>query len=345
LIRVSIIAVVLITLSGCSTLPFGAKSKVDVSQQSSPIKVNLSIAELVATDLVNALSQIRSIEPNQTTLYAKRPQDRFGERMIKSLQASGYKLRLATDDQQPQLDYTIDPDNVESGYTVIVSAGLVKVKRSYDIDMLSRTVQPASSIFVLGANGDEIQLDDSIFANQQQSILAEQFKPVPAENTVTVAQVTPIPAKAEIIKQPLVLSHADKIGQRKPSRMANMYETRRSNYNDILGEFNTVQKQIMVFANDSLVMGQGNKTIAAQMVEQFKAESDVISVIGCSHGKSAIDDGNQKLANGRADRVKEEFTLAGINPNLVLQEGCWANVHFDEKMPRRGVVVTHKRKI
>lgn len=345
LIRASIIAAFVLSLSGCSLLPFGGGQKAHVSQKDSLIENNPAIASLVATDLVNALSQIRAIKPNQTTLYAQRPQDQLGERMIKSLQESGYKLRLATDNQQPLLAYDVIQEEVEAGYTVVVSAGLVKVKRRYDVNGLNLTVHPISSLFVLGASGDEIQLDDSIFDKQQLTILAQQATPEIQDNTVAVAQAIAVPDKPELIKQPLRLSNADQIARKKPVKKFNMYEMRRSNYDDILGEFNTVSREIMIFPNDSLVMGQDNKTVAAQIVDRFNEESDVISVIGCSHGKTAIDDGNQKLANGRADRVKEEFTLAGINPDLVLQEACWANVHFDEMMPRRGVVVTHKRKI
>ncbi len=343
--RASIIAVIVLSLSGCSLLPFGGDKQAGISQKASLIEDNSAIASLVATDLVNALSQVRSIEPSQTTLYAQRPQDQLGERMIKSLQESGYKLRLATGNQQPLLVYDVIQGEVEAGYTVIVSAGLVKVKRRYDVNGLFDTVYPISSLFVLGASGDEIRLDDSIFDRQEQPILARQATDETPDNTVAVVQATAVPDKPELVKQPLRLSNADQIAQKRPVKRFNMYETRRSNYDEILGEFNTVKREIMIFPNDSLVMGQDNKNVAAQFVDQFNAESDVISVIGCSHGKSAIDDGNQKLANGRADRVKEEFTLAGINPQLVLQEACWANVHFDEKMPRRGVVVTHKRKI
>ncbi len=36
--------------------------------------------------------------------------------------------------------------------------------------------------------------------------------------------------------------------------------------------------------------------------------------------------------------------LAGIDSDKVLEEGCWAGVYYDEVMPRRGVVVTIKRR-
>jgi len=77
---------------------------------------------------------------------------------------------------------------------------------------------------------------------------------------------------------------------------------------------------------------------------RFDPVTDVISVIGCSHGRTNLKNGNAYLATQRAERVKEELLLVGIDANKVLSEGCWANKHFD-KMPARGVVVSHRRKI
>ena len=98
----------------------------------------------------------------------------------------------------------------------------------------------------------------------------------------------------------------------------------------------------MVFPNDSLRMGAANKRRAAELAVAFDPERDVISVLGCSHGRTAIDNGNEVLANGRALRVKEELVLAGIAGERVLEEGCWAG-SAHERLPGRGVVVTHKR--
>ena len=78
------------------------------------------------------------------------------------------------------------------------------------------------------------------------------------------------------------------------------------------------------------------------MAQNFNSETDVVSVIGCSHGKSKLKNGNAYLANNRAFRVKEEFVLAGLDPDKVLEEGCWAPVEFAD-LPARGVVVKHRR--
>ncbi len=357
MIRISTYALLVLSLSGCGGAPKKIVSELPSAKASSLITNNQGVAALVAKDLVGVMSQIDVLVPAETILYADRPADQFGERMVIALQDAGYRLRLAQAEQEPRLAYDIQEDLTKSNYTVIVSAGLVKVKRRYAVNDDQQVVQPASSIFVLGASGDNIALNDSIFANQQPSLPA-------SENQVTETQValaTPVPPKKEIIKEELVQSVAVQpkpvVGENepvvnialnsdlKPTTKKNMYQTRKSNFEELLDQFNTVRREIMVFPNDSLVMGVGNKQIASEMVENFRAESDVVSVIGCSHGKSAIDNGNQVLANGRANRVKNEFIASGIQAELVLHEACWANVHFDEMMPRRGVVVTHKRKL
>ncbi len=344
MIRTTLFALALVTLTACST-PI-SRDAPDAQAANAPVIANHpEMAGLVAQDLVNALSQIDAIEPGQTTLYSRRPVSVFGEKMIKSLQEAGYRLRLATSDQQPHLSHTIEPIAGASGYTVIVSAGVVKVKRRYELDPSGLAVLPASSIYVLGASGNEIQTNDAIFDQQQVDLLASKGAQAVREDFVEVATVNPVPLKQEVVKKPLLLSNVDTVKQHRPVQKYNMYETRQSNFEDLLGEFDTVRREIMVFPNDSLVMGTENKKLTYEIADQFRPQSDVISVIGCSHGNSAISDGNKKLANGRAERVLQEFTIAGIDPELVLHEACWANVHFDEMMPRRGVVVTHKRKL
>jgi len=340
----------LLSVSACGTF-FGANPGQATATQSeqvlqgSIITTHEGVAGLVAQDLVGVLSQIEIIAPSQTTLYANRTADRFGEKIVKALQAAGYKLRLAQASTEPRLGYDIQLDK-DDRYQVVVSAGPVKVKRHYAVDEVAQIVQPASSIYVLGASGDNIELNDSIFADQQPAQVADLSEPVLQDDQIALA--TPTEPQSEIIKQPLLTKAVRNIAydsSLKPANKTNMYESGTSNFDELLGQFDTVSRKIMVFPNDSLLMGEDNKQIAHNMAKRFDAETDVVSVIGCSHGKSALDNGNEVLANGRADRVREEFLVAGLDSELVLHEACWANVHYDEVMPRRGVVVTHKRKI
>jgi len=122
----------------------------------------------------------------------------------------------------------------------------------------------------------------------------------------------------------------------------NMFVTGQSRYQDILKDYDVVDTSTLVFQNDSMLLGRDNKKMIRQIVREFDKDTDVISVIGCSHGRSNLDNGNAYLANGRAARVKEEFLSIGLAPKEVLAEGCWADVAH-ETMPARGVVVQLKR--
>ena len=128
------------------------------------------------------------------------------------------------------------------------------------------------------------------------------------------------------------------------SEVPNLFETGQSRYQDIFNDYDVLETSVLVFPNDSLIMGKDNKNTIRQFANSFDAKTDVMSVIGCSHGASKLENGNAYLANGRAFRVKEEFLSIGLAPKNVLEEGCWAEVAFPD-MPARGVLVQHKRLI
>ena len=78
------------------------------------------------------------------------------------------------------------------------------------------------------------------------------------------------------------------------------------------------------------------------MLDDFNSSSDLISVIGCSHGKSKIADGNKRLALGRARRVMDELLYNEVPADRLYDEGCWAGVE-QKTLPSRGVIVTLRR--
>lgn len=122
---------------------------------------------------------------------------------------------------------------------------------------------------------------------------------------------------------------------------ANMYVTG----SRIFKEYEDTLSGILVFPNDFLVLGASNKDYPQDLAQTFDPETEIFSVVGCSHGKSSIDQGNEKLANGRANRLKDALMVAGISEEYIYDEGCWASQHFDEVMPRRGVLLTRKKLI
>jgi len=100
--------------------------------------------------------------------------------------------------------------------------------------------------------------------------------------------------------------------------------------------------EILIFPNDSLRLGTPNKNIIKKLVSAYDTNSDVFSVLGCSQGSTSIDNGNQYLAVGRADRVKEELMLLGVAESNIFDEGCWGSSHGVKDLPGKGVVLSRK---
>lgn len=331
-------------LPACSVLNTRTPVQIDVKAENG-IADDFARSRLIALDLVNALVQIPTLRP--AMLHTARPRSRFGELLVASLQDAGYDLRIGDKASTGWLNYSIEPVSVvapaapvpgTADYTFMVSAGSVKVKRTYRVD--SQGVRPASSLFVHGGDGSGIRLQDTLFDRQSTGTASARDKPVQVAEKRTVANQ----AAANQAAANQTLENRAALRRPLPAAKKNMYETRRSNFESVLQNYDSVRSEVLIFPNDSLVMGASNKRIAREIVANFDPGNDVISVIGCSHGKTSLVNGNQKLALGRSYRVKEELILAGIAADKILEEGCWANVHFDQKMPRRGVVVTHKRR-
>lgn len=124
----------------------------------------------------------------------------------------------------------------------------------------------------------------------------------------------------------------------------NVRELGQSNFADVFARLTIVDEIILTFDNDSVRMGAVNKTRVSNLVSLFNGATDVFSVIGCSNGATNLAMGQQGLALGRAERVREELLFAGVPDENILEEGCWAGEYYDELMPRRGVVLSLKRR-
>ncbi|MBX2838391.1 MAG: hypothetical protein KTR35_16155 [Gammaproteobacteria bacterium] len=155
---------------------------------------------------------------------------------------------------------------------------------------------------------------------------------VPATN-----QITPIMAKPKVEpKEPL--------GSFTLPGNRNIVDIGGTNFAAAFENSSNVTEEILMFDNDSLVLGKRNKSTLSEMAKKFDPETDVVSVVGCSIGYSNIENGNSYLANGRASRVKEALLYQGIPNESILDEGCWASEPGSAPFPSRGVVVTIKRR-
>jgi len=128
-----------------------------------------------------------------------------------------------------------------------------------------------------------------------------------------------------------------------PTRKRNVFDIGQSNFASMTQDYKELSSDVLVFANDSLRLGAQNKAMLSAFAQRFDSKTDVVSLIGCSHGPSSRSNGNEHLAIGRANRVKEELILANISAEHILDEGCWASTAQDG-LPARGVIVRMLRR-
>lgn len=125
----------------------------------------------------------------------------------------------------------------------------------------------------------------------------------------------------------------------------NVRELGESNFASVFDELAIVKETILTFDNDSIRLGANNKARISQFIDFFEPSTDIFSIIGCSTGPTRLEIGQQGLALGRANTVKQELMFSGIPDENILEEGCWAEEAYDHRMPRRGVVVALKRRL
>jgi len=119
----------------------------------------------------------------------------------------------------------------------------------------------------------------------------------------------------------------------------NLFYSQSSTFSSLLDSRDRVDRQIIVFGNDSMILGNTNKLLIDQFVANRLGKDDLISLVGCSNGPTALAVGNEGLALGRAQRVTEALLARGVARERILDEGCWAPVSAGEKFPSRGVVL------
>jgi len=331
--------------------PFKVKQK---ASNTSDVTGDFSRSRLIAADFAATLAQIPETDPAGTVLHTATPASRFGELLLSSLQGAGFDIRLGDDSSSMWLSYTAEQDaqpTIDNSpvYTFIVAAGAVKLKRSYEVDEFG--VRPAGNMFVQGASAADLVSNDSIFDNARPKSESEAIAKVDAVESESNSladeslvkkriQLAATPAQEPVQAKPGMMQELSVADAANPG--PNMYDTRQSKFQDVFENYEVIESSVLVFADDSLVLGNDNKNSIATIAAQFNPQTDVMSVIGCSHGSTKIENGNAYLANNRAIRVKNEFVMVGLNQSKVYQEGCWASEHFAD-MPTRGVLVQHRR--
>ncbi len=371
----TLLIVVSCTLSGCAWLQ-PARNSAEPPRQtqgsltpqitepsvaefdSSPANNSFSKSEFIADDFLGVVLRVPQFVPGQTRFSASLPKTRYGEILLERLRTAGFTIVLGPAGDSPKLNYSIElpTEDAQNLHTFFLSVGDVHLKRSYEI--VGDRIAPVTAMLMAGIDATTLRPVEAVPANN--SIPAFTAEPgindvveaTPSPTVINNATVAAVPASTASVTPPRdvkvpqlnqLLSSDSEWNPLAP----NMYESLTSVYEpmfeDSTVQYDEVSMQILVFPNDSLVLGNLNKSYLFDLANRILPSTDVVRVIGCSHGKTQLVDGNQNLARGRAVRVREELMLAGVNGANILHEACWANQHFDEMMPRRGVVVMHLR--
>jgi len=349
---------ILVSLSGCASvgnLPmfpkFGDREKTLTDRNS----------ETVATDFVSALSSLRGHLPTNTMLQIRPTKTKFGNSLKRELRNAGYGIQsIPSNDTGPML-VTYEADSFENtNYESVayrVRVGSVELGREYEIR--AGNIFPVTSLSVKGVEISSKPLDQTMFERATARDESESGKWLPVtpgfqQQPKPAVIVTPIPQREWIVKSDpqerteMMDKRAENqspalVAQSKrPKEVVNMLMLGESNYAEIYEDYKVVKTKLLVFPNDSLRMGQGGKNTVSDFLSGYNENSDILSVVGCSHGKTGIKNGNEKLALGRAQRVIDELLGHRILASNIYDEGCWAGVE-QKQLPARGVILTLRR--
>ena len=294
---------------------------------------------LVAENLVDAVGQYPRLNPLMATVQVSQPDNAFEREVQKEMRSRGYKLvGIDTNENGVVLDARIeesDDGSADAEPLYVLSVGEMSAERRFQ--QVDGQTQPSSQLIIRGAYERTVVLNDEQLFPSTDGLYKTVLFQAPAEPATLQERL----ASPQIAAATATDSTSPGTGEAAVKQ--NVYDIQQSNYSALFSDYEEVDSSILVFPNDSLQLGDTNKQIIEQYVAEMDPSTDILSVIGCSHGDTDISNGNSLLALGRANRVKEAFLFSGVDHELVLEEGCWAPV-FYESMPTRGVLLTLKRR-
>lgn len=306
---------------------------------------------LIARDFVHALSQVQGMAAASTTvtLLSSDRQDIFTLAMNDALLAAGYGIRWVNESgADPLFQYRQEQELAAGGiYRTIyeMAVGHVEMRRGYASDSQQR-VHPVTALYIRGVDATNVEANNALF-DQTIRTKADQGLSAGRATTLHNPSTLKVPDAANPLN-PLVSRATAASTNLMPALAApetqNVFDLGGSNFQNLLAQHKVVKEQVLTFANDSMRLGKLNKQLINQLVDTFDPRTDMFSVLGCSMGPTAVEGGNAALALGRADRVVEALRYAGVDSQLILDEGCWAGGGSLENLPLRGVVLTLNRR-
>lgn len=346
-----------LSVTGCSMWSGVSKDTDDAVPQTALIQFQPAHHELIADNLISVIAQFEGHAPLTTTYQLSQAQTPFGRAVQKSIIDAGYGTQVVEGDLGVNLvRYLAENAETEQGFRTRyrIEIGDHYAERNYQV--IDGFVVPDSEIRASGLFTDELKVNDSKF---EESLFDSKLSYVSSPN-VSEPEIRVIEfqrgalnldeskiAKSSDTKSSDVVadSNADSsaVMLLEPVKGKNNKFVDDSNFTDVFRNYSDVLSGVLVFANDSLSLGRSNKAYIKQLANSFEPDSEIFSVIGCSHGITDIENGNEILANGRANRVKDALIVAGVEDKYIFDEGCWAPQLDGRDLPSRGVIISKKR--
>lgn len=284
---------------------------------------------------------------------------------MRELRDAGYGMQTVTDQAQAPMLVTYQADSFENATHKTVAyrlrVGSVELAREYEVR--ADRLFPVTALSVKGIEIASQPLDQSLFARTGKAqVNAGDVEGVDQTGSVGKASVlmSPVVPTRQLPERttatPVVTTTAvettsttpttpaERIATQSPDEKENLLILGESNYASLFEQYRTLSRQTLVFPNDSLFLGNKGKAQIAAFIDRFNPATDIVSVIGCSHGATSVSGGNKQLALGRAERVVDEMLLHRVPADRIYDEGCWAGL-VQPSLPSRGVILSLRRKI
>lgn len=332
--QLSIVLMIGMGSSACSVLdrvnPFdsatGPASEADIIPEDQ--------ADNVVMNLVYTLAQLPDLHPVQTTVQIGEINTSLGEIVKTRLRDAGYGTQSVTSDiGNNYLKYKYENSITNDGPVTkfSVSIGGIAAERVYRLD--EDKLIPDSPVTVVGSAASGLVTNDEIFGEFDKS-------PMYSPDTIFSANAIP----EVIVLAPETTDALSELNDFAASIRRNVIDIdEQSNFQGLFENYSTIKNTVLIFENDKMTLNDSNKQLVQDFAELHDPDTDLISIVGCSNGVTEVKGGNEVLALGRANRVKEELLHADISSDYILDEGCW-NSTSQENFPGRGVVIELKRK-
>lgn len=291
-------------------------------------------------DLSGIAAQV--FPPLSTTLQVNR--DNTDPRMqyfVSGLADKGFGIqRVSADQGSHYLAYTLKDTDTANEKHLSIAIGAVLIGRDYR-QLQGNAVSPHSVVRLSGTRTPVVVADSP---SRRFKIEDPAFSEARYVASLGLDEASPVIA----LITPDIVSKVSEQASDGPSlqglnsskvEVNNLFYGNESTFASILENYQRIDRQIIVFGNDSMILGDTNKQLIEQFVDGKMKDTDVISLVGCSNGPTSLDIGNEGLALGRAQRVTQALLARGVAREKVLDEGCWAPTNVGDRFPSRGVVI------